>query len=119
MENIVLEKGFYEKTFKSDFLNRNEIKRARVTHVDCDLYQSAFTSLNFVTSLVQDGTVLLFDDWLCYRGRPDRGEQRAVKEWLAENPQIHLTPYRSYANTGQSFIVSIMGEDLEPLATSR
>lgn len=119
MEGIFLEKGFYDQTLTEKFLNDNNIERARVIHVDCDLYQSAIAALNFITDLIHDGTILLFDDWLCYRARPDRGEQRAVQEWLAANPQIHLTPYRSYANVGQSFIVSIMDGGPVPLATGQ
>ena len=54
-----------------------------------------------------NGTVILFDDWLCYRADPSKGEQAAAKNWQAENPKIHLIPYRSYANVGQSFIVHL------------
>lgn len=119
MNGVFLEKGFYDQTLTEKFLNENNIERARVIHVDCDLYQSAIAALNFITALIHDGTILLFDDWLCYRGRPDRGERRAVQEWLAANPQIHLTPYRSYANVGQSFIVSIAIDSLEPVAMAQ
>lgn len=38
-------------------------------------------ALEFVTDLLVDGTILIFDDWFLFRGRSDRGEQRAFAEW--------------------------------------
>jgi len=69
------------------------------------MYESTKTVLSFITPFLQNGTVMLFDDWLCYRADPEKGEQRAVYEWLNDNANIELIPYRSYANVGQSFIV--------------
>ena len=40
--------------------------------VDCDLYQSTVPVLAFLADLLQDGTVVLFDDWYCFREADDQ-----------------------------------------------
>jgi hypothetical protein len=64
-------------------------------------------ALDFVTDLVQDGTVVAFDDWYNFRARPDRGEQRACREWLERNPAITLVPYRDFHWAGRAFVVNL------------
>lgn len=104
---FVLVEGWYDKTLKKKLKKKENLTKAKIINIDCDLYGSTIPVLNFITSLVQNGTVILFDDWLSYRADPKKGEQRATKEWLEKNPRIELVPYRPYANVGQSFIVNI------------
>lgn len=80
--------------------------RIAVAWVDCDLYQSTVPVLDFLTTQLQDGAVLVFDDWFCFHGRPDRGEQRACREWLDANTEISLVPYRDFHWAGRSFLVN-------------
>ena len=39
-------------------------------------------SLTGVAPALQDGTMILFDDWFHYRGNPNRGEARAFREFI-------------------------------------
>jgi O-methyltransferase len=88
-------------------LPRAEKHRIAVAWVDCDLYESTVPVLDFLTTQLQDGSVLVFDDWFCFHGRPDRGEHRACREWLDANPEISLVPYRDFHWAGRSFLVNI------------
>jgi len=106
-DRINLVEGWYEDTLNDISASTYEINKARVVNVDCDMYESTKDALAFIVPLIQNGTVILFDDWLCYRADPKKGEQRAVHEWLQLNPNIELVPYRPYANVGQSFIVNL------------
>ena len=106
-DGIYLIKGWYEDTLNDKTKENYGLGKARVVNVDCDMYESTKTVLSFITPFLQNGTVMLFDDWLCYRADPEKGEQRAVYEWLNDNANIELNPYRSYANVGQSFIVNL------------
>lgn len=81
---------------------------ALVVHVDCDLYSSAVPVLRFLTPRVQDGTVLLLDDFLCYRGHPGHGVQRAFREWIVREP-IDAQPYFGYGWAGTAWILSRSG----------
>jgi O-methyltransferase len=88
-------------------LPQAEKHRIAVAWVDCDLYESTVPVLDFLTTQLQDGSVLVFDDWFCFHGRPDRGEHRACREWLDANPEISLVPYRDFHWAGRSFLVNI------------
>lgn len=54
----------------------------------------------------------MFDDWFCYKGDPEKGEQRATREWLEKNPNIKNLPYKQNSNVGTSFIVHIAQDKL-------
>jgi O-methyltransferase len=106
-DDVFLIAGWFDKTLTKDTVTHYKIKRARVVLVDCDLYESTKLALNFVTPLLQEGTVIIYDDWLAFRARADRGEQMATAEWLEENPSIRLVPFHRYGEACQSFIVNI------------
>lgn len=82
-----------------------ELRSIAIAWIDCDLYESTVPVLDFLTDRLQDGAVVIFDDWHCFSGDPDRGEQRACSEWLERNPQIRLREYRSFHWAGKSFLV--------------
>lgn len=100
--------GWYDKTLNNETKKKFNLKSAALVMVDCDLYESTRYVLDFITDLVVDGTVIVFDDWFCYKGHPEMGEQKATKEWLEKNPHIHLSEYHLSGASQKSFIVSIL-----------
>lgn len=98
-------KGFYDNTLNETTKKSLKIKKASVVMVDSDLYESAVPVLNFVISYLQRGTIIIFDDWFCFRGDPNKGEERAFNEWLQRNPSIKVKEFRRYGPNGISFIV--------------
>lgn len=60
---------------------------ACVVLVDCDLYASTVPVLAYLAPRLQDGTILLFDDWNCFGGDPQRGERKAFAEFVADHPE--------------------------------
>ena len=100
-ERLTVTAGLFD-----DSLPQAEKHRIAVAWVDCDLYESTIPVLEFLTTQLQDGSVLVFDDWFCFHGRPDRGEQRACREWLDASPEISLVPYRDFHWAGRSFLVN-------------
>ena len=106
-EKIVCVPGWYEETCIPVTLEKHGLKKASVVWVDCDLYHSAKRVLHFVTPLLQDGTIIIFDDWYNYRGSPWRGEQRAFAEWRAADLQgFTLSEYQKQGPWQNSFVVS-------------
>jgi hypothetical protein len=77
-----------------------------LVHLDCDLYESTRGALDAVAPALQDGSVLLFDDWFHYRGNPQKGEARAFHEFLAAHPEWQAVHYRTYATFCNAFILS-------------
>jgi hypothetical protein len=79
---------------------------AAVVHIDCDLYESTLDVFHGIAPILQEGTILLFDDWFNFRGSRHKGEQRAFYEFMAGQTQWTYTPYQPYATFGNSFIVA-------------
>jgi len=76
---------------------------ASIVNIDCDLYFSAKDALNAIRPFLQQGTVLLFDDYNIFSASNSRGERRALKEWLEVNGDIDVEPWFAYGPGGQSF----------------
>ena len=98
--------GLFSHTLRPDARTATGVEQVAVAVIDCDLYASTVSVLDYLTDLLVDGSVLIFDDWYTFKARADRGEQRAAAEWLGRNPRLRLVPYRSFSWSGQSFIVN-------------
>jgi len=99
---VKIVQGWFDKVLtnnkkKADF----HINKASVIMIDCDIYKSAIPVFKFIKSYLQDGTVLIFDDW--FYG----GEKRAFEEWLKQNKDIKVTEFHKYGWNGNSFIVNL------------
>lgn len=97
--------GFYDQSLTPELKSRLGLKKASVVWIDCDLYESTKPALDFVTDLVDNGTPIVFDDWWSFGGHPHKGEVRAAREWLEENPDIRLEYYRDFGRNMRVFIV--------------
>lgn len=86
-------KGFYDDSLTPELQQELLPKRAAVVYVDCDLYKSTVPVLEFIKPFLQPGTILVFDDWNCFFGDPERGERRAWREFLNANPDLRFEPF--------------------------
>lgn len=102
--------GWFSETLSNRNPALNDVRKAAVAWVDCDLYASTKPVLEFLTSRLEDGSLILFDDWFSFKGRSDCGEQKACNEWLRDNPQIELTEYMKFGWHGQGFIVRLKSD---------
>jgi len=73
--------GFYEDSLTPEAKRRCAIKRAAVVHLDCNLYSSTAQALAFITDMVDEGTVVVFDDWAAFQASDEHGQRRAFWEW--------------------------------------
>ncbi len=96
-------KGYFNKTLPKT----RPSQRLALVHVDCDLYTSARYVLDqlLVAGLLQDGCLILCDDYNCNRGNPQMGERRAMSEAFASQRRFSYSPYFSYGWHGQAFLV--------------
>jgi len=106
LDRVEIVPGWFDETLTGQVKDSLPLKRAAIAWVDCDLYESTLPVLGFLTDYVQDGTILIFDDWFCFRGNPERGEQRAFTEWLGDNPEIRASHFHNFGWHGASFILS-------------
>jgi hypothetical protein len=100
--------GFYNESLKEDVKETFQLKAASIVMIDCDLYSSTVSVLEFITNLVQDGTILIFDDWYAYKGSPNRGERLATQEWIKKNPKFSLSPFAAKGPFQRAYILNII-----------
>jgi len=107
LSKVIIVPGFYEDSLTQAVKDTYQLTAASIVMVDCDLYSSAKSVLDFITPLVVDGSIIIFSDWFAFKGNPNRGEQRACSEWLEANPGLKLIPFARFGVTQQAFIVHI------------
>lgn len=103
---IVCVPGWFHETLTPELKRQKNLKIASIVYVDCDLYNSAVSVLNYITDIVETGSVIMFDDWFCFKGDPEKGVRRACSEWLSANPDILLNDWYLFGAYGKSFIVN-------------
>lgn len=104
----------FRKVWFKDLANASFHGKAAIVHVDCDLYESTKPVLHFVTNLLANGTLLLFDDFNAFSASSGHGQRRAMAEWLSfvehekqtgkRQHHIEVTPYVDYGWHGKGFI---------------
>ena len=72
--------------------------------IDCDLKESTQLALEFIKTSIQSGTIILFDDFLDYKGNINKGEYGAFKEFQENNPRILFRRAFDYGYRGRAFI---------------
>jgi O-methyltransferase len=103
LSRVKIVTGFYEESLENVILPN----KASFIWIDCDLYNSTKMVLDFILPYLQDGTVISFDDWYCYRGNPNFGEQKAWYEWLNKT-ELSVTPFLDF----RTFIIN-KGDELK------
>lgn len=98
--------GWFEDTCNAETIAKHGMKGASIIHIDCDYYESTKVVLEFIEPLLLDGTVLIFDDWYCFRGNPGLGEQRAFREWSQNLKGWVFTEFQKEGAIRNSFIAS-------------
>jgi hypothetical protein len=101
-KNCVLYKGLFNQTLPV-FL-QDVTEKARLIHVDCDLYSSTISALRVLAPRISVGTVLVFDEYFNYPGWQNH-EHKAFLEFLNETG-LDCT-YLAYNKTGQQVAVII------------
>lgn len=96
-------RGFYDQSLTKDLALKMLPKKAAVIYIDCDLYTSTVSVLDWIPDFLQVGTIIVFDDWNCFNADPNRGERLAWSEFLLKNPHLKFEPFVSTAE-GQAFI---------------
>ena len=97
-------KGFFEDTIKNKTTMDFNIEKARVILIDCDLKEPAQYALNFIKPSLQEGTIILFDEYICFKGSKVKGEYSAFNDFKKTNPEISFRKAFDYGYSGAAFI---------------
>ena len=105
MDRAVLVQGYFDQSLTPEAKHEHRMGPAALVMIDCDLYQSTAPTLAFIADRLQEGTVLLFDDWYCFGDSEQHGERRAFTEFLEVHPEWTAEPLQRFSGYGQSFLV--------------
>jgi O-methyltransferase len=105
MDRAVLVEGYFDKSLTREVKQEHQMGPAALVMVDCDLYQSTVPTLAFIADRLQEGTIMLFDDWYCFGDSEQHGERRAFNEFLDAHPEWKAEPFQRSSRYGQSFLV--------------
>jgi hypothetical protein len=97
-------KGFYKDTIQNKTTSDLNIGKARVVMIDCDLKESAKLALEFIKPSIQEGTIILFDDYVFFKGNEDKGEYGAFKDFKNKYPKILFKRIFDYGYGSKAFI---------------
>ena len=89
----------------TEILHAHGIRKCLCAHIDVDVYRPAKAALNLLSGVLEQGSILLFDDYYSLSCSNSLGERRALREWLEENPQFSIEVYRHYGPTQVAFVV--------------
>ena len=110
LSRVVVVEGWYDRTLNERTRGEHGLAKVAFAWVDCDLYESTVPVLRFLAPMLSIGSVVLFDDWRCFRNLPDFGQQRAVREWLESTPGLRLSELMSFGWNGLAFAVTGLGD---------
>ena len=101
-------KGFYKDSLtpalQQDLIRKGS--KTAIAYIDCDLYESAASVLDFLEPLLQEGAIVCFDDWNVFKADPHRGEKRAFKEFK-NRTKWHFEDFITVGWFGKSFIAGL------------
>jgi O-methyltransferase len=110
-DRTFLIEGFFRDSLTAETRERYGMKRVALALIDCDLYESTSQVLEFLAPLVDEGTILMLDDWNAFDADDHKGQRRAFREFLATCEQLSAKPCFSYGHYGQVFTLTAGGQD--------
>lgn len=76
-----------------------------LAYIDCDLYSSTKTVLEFLMTRLKHGMIIAFDDYYCWSSTNVSGERKACSEFFKDNSKWMLLPYIQFGWGGMSFVI--------------
>jgi O-methyltransferase len=76
-----------------------------LAYIDCDLYSSTVTVLEFLAPRLKHGMIVALDDYWCWTPHDVSGERAALHEFLDAHPEWNFHRYRDIHWSGIAFVV--------------
>lgn len=76
-----------------------------LAYIDCDLYSSTKTVLEFLVPRIKHGMILAFDDYFCWSATHVSGERKAALEAFPADGRWELVPFMRFGWAGNAFVV--------------
>jgi hypothetical protein len=104
LPNVCLIKGWFEDTLPAFFKKMGTSQPIAFLHVDCDLYSSTACALKTFAPLIQEGTIIVFDELYNYPNYKEH-ELKALNEFLEE--YAFRAEYLAYCKNHQQVAIRI------------
>jgi len=101
-----LVKGYFEDTLQHKTASEFEIDKISVALIDCDLGTPALLALNFMAPALQNGTILILDDFFAYGGSQKSGVAGAFLQFQRQHQHLVFRRILDYGHGGQGFVVA-------------
>ena len=96
--------GYYEETLPPLGTDAPPADIA-LAYLDCNLYSSTVTALDFLAPRMKHGMIVAFDDWFCWSAANVSGERIALAEFQADHPEWHFHRFGNIHWAGLAFVV--------------
>jgi O-methyltransferase len=100
--------GFYQDTigYGAKTPAKNLPDDIALAYIDCDLYSSTQSVLEFLSTRMKHGMILAFDDYYCYSSTAASGERLALLDYAKSvKNRFQFIPFVQYSYAGMSFVV--------------
>lgn len=95
--------GFYERSLPE--LGDGPPNDIALAYIDCNMYSSTITVLEFLAPRLKHGMIVAFDDYYCWSPTEVSGERAALDELLADHPEWNFLRFKDPTWGGASFVV--------------
>jgi hypothetical protein len=103
-QKLTLVKGFFSETLDGLTPTRYDIDFASVILIDCDTYSAATSCLRFSAPIIQEGTIIIIDDYANYRGNSNKGTYGAFQDFLKSFEEFQFRIIFHYGIGGIAYI---------------
>lgn len=98
--------GFFEETLKDKSCSILSPNKVRIVFIDCDLKEPASLAFEFIKDGIQEGTILIMDDFYLFKGNKEKGVAGSFYDFEKKYPYIQFRKLFDYGYGSAAFIVS-------------
>jgi len=96
--------GFYDSTIGAETSYTGSLPTdIAFAYIDCDMYSSTTSVLEFLRKRLKHGMIVAFDDYYCTSSAALAGNRKALLEFLDSDARFHFLPYVQFGWHGMSF----------------
>jgi hypothetical protein len=103
--------GYFEQTIAGKTAPELGIQQVSVALIDCDLGTPARLALDFMRPALQNGSIIILDDYFAYRGSQQSGVAGAFAQFQADHPALKFWRMFDYGHGGQGFVLAAGGQE--------
>ena len=103
-QTLKLINGFFSKTLDRKTPSSYGIQKGSVVLIDCDTYSASLSCFRFIIPAIQEGTIIIIDDFYSYRGNSRKGTYGAFQIFLKEYKKYKFRRIYDYGVGGIAYI---------------